>query len=63
MVRTKEDHDGSVHGHQLQVILGRHYITGRAGTGEQVQAGNCEVGKSQVDTHEPGKEHANDGGN
>ena len=36
----KKDHDGAVHGHQLQVILRRHQIAGCAGLGEQMQAGN-----------------------
>ena len=58
----KEDHDRAVHGHQLQVILRRHHVARRAGLGEQVQPGNRETAESQMDAHEPGKDHSDQGG-
>ena len=58
----KEDHDGSVHGHQLQVIFGRHHVAGSACAREQMQARNREISPAEVNTHEPGKEHSHDRG-
>jgi hypothetical protein len=46
----------------LQVELWRHYIPGRAVLGEQVQTRDRIVRPPQVDTHQPGKDHADDHG-
>ena len=55
---NEEDHDGGMHGHQLQVVLRRHHIPGRAILGKQMQPRNRSVRPSQVDAHQPGKQHA-----
>ena len=57
----EEDHDGAVHGHQLQVVLRRHHVTRRARLGEQVQPGNGPTAESEVDAHEPGEKHSDQG--
>src|SRR5882762_1532152 len=54
----KEDHDRPMHGHQLQVILGRHHVAGRAIGGKEVQPRNGEVRPSQVNAHQPREHHA-----
>src|SRR5271165_348165 len=56
----KEDHDGSMHGHQLQVVLGGHYVARSACAGKQVQARDREISPAEVNTHEPGKKHPHD---
>ena len=56
--KHEEDHDGGMHGHELQVILGRHDVAGRTVGGEEVQAGNGEVGPRQMNAHQPGEEHS-----
>ena len=55
----KEDHDGAMHGHQLQIVLGSHYVAGRAILRKQLQSGNRGIGPAQVDAHQPGKKHSN----
>ena len=58
----KEDHDGAMHGHQLQVVLRRHHPARGAGFRKQLQAGDRGVVPRQVDAHEPGKKHSDKGG-
>ena len=56
----KKDHDRAVHGHQLQIILRRHYVTRSAVLRKQVQTGNGEIGESQMEAHEPGEKHSDE---
>ena len=58
----EEDHDRAMHGHELQVVLGRHDVAGRAAAGEKVKAWNRETAPAEVETHEPGQEHSHYGG-
>ena len=51
----KEDHDGAVHGHQLQVILGREHAARRAGLGQELKSRNGGVRPRQVNSHDPGQ--------
>src|SRR5580658_1897142 len=47
-----------MHGHQLQVVLRRHYVTWGPSLREQVQPRDRETSPTQMDAHEPGKEHS-----
>ena len=53
--QDKEDHDGAVHGHQLQVILGREYAARSSGLGQELESGNGIVRPCQVNPHDPGQ--------
>ena len=57
--KHKEDHDGGVHGHQLQVELRGHHVAGSAVLGQQVQSRDSQIRPAQVEAHEPGEEHPN----
>ena len=56
----EEDHDGSVHGHQLQVVFRRHDIAGSAVLGEKVQTRYGETCPPQMQAHDPGEHHADE---
>ena len=48
-----------MHGHQLQIVLRRHYAAGRACLRKQAETGDRRIGPDQVNPHEPGKNHPN----
>jgi hypothetical protein len=55
--QNKKDHDGAVHGHELQVIFRRHDVAGRTVLGKEMQPGNGQIGPAQMQAHDPGEHH------
>ena len=58
----EEDHDRAMHGHQLQVVFRCHDAARGAIFGQQLQTGNGSARPPKMDSHEPGKHHANHDG-
>ena len=58
--QNEEDHDGGMHGHQLEIIFRSHDAARSTVRRNRLESRNGGIGPAEVDAHQPGKHHAGD---